>query len=61
MSDPIIIDRETGDKLKEFHDEVANSITKINKRFGLNYYEIVGVLETIIFTLHDDAMNGEDD
>ena len=61
MATPIIIDRETGDKLKEFDSEVCVFLSKINKKYGLNYYEIIGVLETIIWGLHDDAFNGEDD
>ena len=60
MKNQIIIDRDTGDKLSKFHDEVAEAITEINKRFNLNFYEMVGVLETIIFTLHDDALNYEE-
>ncbi len=55
MVNPIIIDRETGDKLGRFHKEVEDLIFKINERYSLNYYEMVGVLETIIWGLHDDA------
>ena len=61
MTNPIIIDRETGDKLKKFHKEVEDFIFQINKRFSLNYYEMVGVLETIIWGLHDDVFNGEEE
>ena len=60
MSNPIIIDRETGEKLREFHNKVGNYLSELNETFGLNYYELIGVLETIIFTLHDDAMNDEE-
>ncbi len=60
MVNPIIIDRETGDKLKKFHKEVEDFIFQINKRFSLNYYEMIGVLETIIYILHDDAMGEEE-
>ena len=57
----IIIDRETGDKLKEFHTEVSDFIDKINEKFSLNYYEMIGVLETIIWGLHEDAFNYEEE
>ena len=49
MVNPIIIDRETGEKLGRFHKEVEDFIFKINERYSLNYYELVGVLETIIW------------
>lgn len=57
----IIIDRETGDKLWEFHNELLDSITEINGKFSLNYYEMIGVLETIIWGLHEDAINYEEE
>ncbi len=61
MVNPIIIDRETGDKLKKFHKEVEDFIFETNKKFSLNYYEMVGVLETIIFGLHDDTYNVDEE
>jgi len=61
MTNSIIVDRETGDKLAEFHTQVANSLNEINKKFHLNFYEMIGVLEAIIFTLHDDAMVEEEE
>ncbi len=61
MVNPIIIDRETGDKLNGFFDEVSEFVTKINKRYSLNYYEMIGVLQTLIFILHGDAMGDEDE
>jgi len=53
----IIVDRDTGEKLEEFHNIVEEHINEINKKFNLNCYEMIGVLEAIIFTLHDDALN----
>ncbi len=53
---PIIIDRDTGNKLSSVHDEVSKFLNEINDRFNLNYYEMIGVLETIIFLLHDSAL-----
>ena len=57
----IIIDRETGDKLSKFHEELEEFIFKINEKYSLNYYELVGVLDTIKFSLHADAIQGGDD
>jgi hypothetical protein len=60
MKNQIIIDRETGEKLKRFHELIEEYILELNKKFSLNYYEMIGVLETIIWGLHDDAFCGEE-
>lgn len=60
MVNQIIIDRETGDKLEEFHNKVSDAINEINEKYNLNFYEMIGVMEAIVFTLHDQAMEIED-
>lgn len=57
----IIIEKETGDKLLEFHDTLMEHIHNINEKYQLNYYELVGVLDTIKFILHDDAINSPEE
>lgn len=59
MTNQIIIDRPTGDKLEKFHNELAEHINIIQEKYNLNFYEVIGVLEAIIFTLHEDALNYE--